>query len=383
MVFSEKHVMIPGPTPVVKEIRDQMAREIQAFGDPRFVADFKAVIDRLGALLNGAGTTFVVAGSGTLAMEMAIANTTARGDRLLVVSHGFFGDRFIEIGQRKGLQVDVLQSPWGQQVSLDQIEQQLGQHDYAAVTVTHVDTSTGVVAPVEAIGQLMTSYPHTLYIVDGVCATAAEFEDVQAMNIDVLFTGSQKAFGVCPGLMMLWAGPRALARRQSLGETIPEYYCDFHKWGPVMDDPAKYFATPAVNLVWSLAASLDLIEREGGLPARDARHRANARAMQAGLEALGFHILAQPHCRAVTLSVVIYPEGVADLAFRQTLADEGVVVAGALADWAGRAFRLGHMGNIDTAVEVAVLGAIERTLHRLGHRVTFGSGVGAYLSALG
>ncbi len=382
MMYNEKMVMIPGPTPVVKEIRDEMAREIQAFGDPRFVADFRATIDGLGTLMNCSGKTFVVAGTGTLAMEMAISNMTKRGDRVLIVSHGFFGDRFIDICERKGLQVDVLQSEWGQIVPVAKIEEQLSKHHYAAMTVTHVDTSTGTVAPAAEIGEMMKKFPDTIYILDGVCATGAEFEDVDGMNIDVLFTGSQKAFGVCPGLMMLWASKKALARRESLGETIPEYYCDFAKWLPVMDDTSKYFATPAINLVWSLKKSLEMIVAEGGLHERDSRHRQNAEAMQKAVEALGFKVLAEPGHRAITLSNLVYPEGVDDAKFRAAASQEGVMVAGGLAAYAGRMFRLGHMGNIDINVEVAVLGALERALRTVTGKDVLGVGVTTYLKAM-
>ena len=381
-MFNEKQVMIPGPTPVVKAIRDEMAREIQAFGDPRFVADYKATIDGLGQLLNCSGKTFVVAASGTLAMEMAISNTTKRGDRVLIVSHGFFGDRFIDICTRKGLVVDVLQSEWGQIVPLTQIEAQLSQHAYAAMTLTHVDTSTGVVAPVAEVGELMRKFADTIFIVDGVCATGAENEDVDGMNIDILFTGSQKAFGVCPGLMMLWASQKALARRESLGETIPEYYCDFAKWLPIMDDTSKYFATPAINLVWALQKSLELIVAEGGLSVRDERHRKNALAMQSALEAIGLRVLAEPGHRAITLSNLCYPEGVDDLQFRTTLAAEGFTVAGGLANYAGKMFRLGHMGNIDINDVVAVLSGIERALHQVSGKDVLGVAVTCYLKEM-
>jgi aspartate aminotransferase-like enzyme len=315
-------------------------------------------------------------------MEMSVANTTKRGDRILIASNGFFGDRFITICKKKDLEVDVIQAEWGKTVTSAEIEAQLGKHEYAAVTVTHVDTSTGVCAPVAEIGEMMKKFPNTIYIVDGVCATGAEFEDVDAMNIDVLFTGSQKAFGVCSGLMMLWASKKAVERRESLGE-IPEYYCDFNMWAPIMDDPSKYFATPAINLVWALKKSVEIIEREGGLKARDERHRKNAKAMQAALEALGFKLLAGECCRAVTLSNNIYPDGIDDVKFRTTMAaEEGVVVAPGLAAYFGKMFRLGHMGNIDIKNEVAVLGAIERTLNKLGLEGKLGVGVAKYLELM-
>lgn len=373
-------VMIPGPTPVVKSIQEQMGRNIQAFGDPRFVRDYKALIDGLGKLFGCSGKTFAVAGTGTLAMEMAISNTTKRGDNVLIVSNGFFGDRFIEICERKGLCADVLSAEWGDCVSPEAIDKKLAEKHYAAVTVSHVDTSTAVVAPVEAIGKVLRKYPDTIYIVDGVAATGAEYTDVDGMGIDVLFTGSQKAFGVCPGMVVLWANHKALARRKSLG-LIPEYYVDFEKWIPIMDDPSKYFATPAINLVWAMKESMAIIEEEG-LKERYERHRKNAAAVRKGLEAIGLKILAKPGCQACTLSNVIYPAGVDDAKFRATVFGEGVVVAGALGAYAGKAFRVGHMGNITTNDMVQMLCAVERSLKACGVDVKLGTAVGAYLEEL-
>ena len=373
-------VMIPGPTPVVKSIQEQMGREMQAFGDPRFVQDYKGLIDDLGALFHCGGKTFPLAGTGTLAMEMAVSNVTKRGDNVLIVSHGFFGDRFIDICERKGLHVDVLQAEWGTIIPVADIDRKLSEKKYAAMTVTHVDTATGVLAPIAEIGEMMKKHPETIYIVDGVAATAGEYADVDGMNIDVMFTGSQKAFGVCPGMFILWAGQRALARRAELG-VIPEYYVDFDKWVPIMDNPAKYFATPAVNLVWALQESVRLIKEEG-LENRYRRHLKNARAMQAAFEHLGFTVLAQPGHRAVTLSNLIYPAGIDDAQFRATLLEEGIIVAGGLAAYAGKMFRIGHMGNIDINDEVAVLGVIERALCRCGHPVKLGESIGVYLTKM-
>jgi aspartate aminotransferase-like enzyme len=373
-------VMIPGPTPVVKSIQEQMGREIQAFGDPRFVRDYKELIDDLGKLFNCSGQAFPLAGTGTLAMEMAVSNVTKRGDNVLIVSNGFFGDRFIEICERKGLNVDVLSAEWGTAVTPEEIDKKLGEKNYAAVTVTHVDTSTAVLAPVAEIGKVLKKYPDTIYIVDGVAATAGEFTDVDGMGIDVLFTGSQKAFGVCPGMLILWAGKKALARRKALG-TIPEYYVDFEKWLPIMENPAKYFATPAINLVWAMKESTAII-REEGLKPRDARHHKNAQAIHRALEAIGFSILAKPGCRASTLSVCIYPAGVDDAKFRAAMFEQGVIVAGALGAYAGKAFRLGHMGNIDINTMVQTLGAVERSLKVCGCSVKLGTAVGAYMEAV-
>ncbi|HHV47028.1 MAG TPA: alanine--glyoxylate aminotransferase family protein [Tissierellia bacterium] len=370
---NRKLVMIPGPTPVARSIQDQMGRETVAFGDPDFVKDLKEVVNDLKEIFRTKGEAFVVAGTGTLAMEMGIANVVKEGDNVLVISHGYFGDRYAEICQRKGLNVDVLSSEWGTIVPVEEIEKKLSEKNYKAVTVTHVDTSTGVCAPVAEIGEVVKKYEDTVLVVDGVCATAAEPEYLDEMGIDVLITGSQKAFGVAPGLAIVLAGPKALERRKSLG-TIREYYIDFEKWIPIMNDPSKYFGTPAVNMIWALQESLRLIKDEG-VENRYKRHIKVARAMQAALEALGFKILAEKDHRAVTLSNVLYMDGIEDAEFRKVLAEEGVVVAGGLGAYAGKMFRLGHMGNIDTHYLVSTISAIERTLYRLGKKDVLGKGV--------
>lgn len=373
-------VMIPGPTPVVRSIQDQMGREVAAFGDPNFIKDFKGLLEDLKALWKTEGEVFVVAGTGTMAMEMAIANTLKSGDNILIVSHGFFGDRFIDLCERKGIQVDVIASEWGTTVAVEDIERKLSEKTYQAVTVTHVDTSTGVCAPIGEIGDVVKKFKDTLYIVDGVCATAGEPEYVDDMGIDVLLTGTQKAFGVAPGLAIVWAGPKALERRKSLG-MIPEFYIDFEKWLPIMHDPSKYFATPAVNLVWALKESVRIIKEEG-LENRYTRHRKVAKAMQTALESLGFKILAEEGCRAVTLSNLIYPEGIDDAEFRKVLYEEGIVVAGGLGAYAGKMFRLGHMGNVDMHDLVAVMATIERALYKVGKDIELGKAVGILMQGL-
>lgn len=369
---NKKLVMIPGPTPTVRSINDQMGRETVAFGDPEFVKDFKELVVDLKNLLKVDGECFVVAGTGTLAMEMAIANVTKRGDNVLVVSNGFFGDRFIDICQRKSLNTDMLQAPWGQVVSPAEIEAKLKEKNYAAITVSHVDTATGAVAPIQEIGKIIKNFPDTVYIVDGVAATAGEREYVDEYGIDILFTGSQKAFGVAPGLLILWAGKKALERRTALG-TIPEYYIDFEKWIPIMNDPSKYFATPAVNMIWALKESVRLINEEGA-EARYDRHIKVSEAINAALEAMGFKLLAAEGNRCSTLSNILYPEGIDDVQFRTTLAAEGVMVAGGLAAYAGKMFRLGHMGNIDDHTVYSTIAAIERTLTKLNY--TYEKGIG-------
>ncbi|HPP30874.1 MAG TPA: alanine--glyoxylate aminotransferase family protein [Soehngenia sp.] len=359
---TRKLLMIPGPTPVSRSIQDQMGRETIAFSDANFVNDFNYCLNELKKIVKTNGETFVLSGSGTLAMEMSLANVLKKGDNLLIVSHGYFGDRFIDIAKNKGMNVDVLSSEWGKTVPLDLIRESLKKKDYKAITVTHVDTSTGVKADIKSIGDMLKEFPEIIYIVDGVCATAGEEEYMDDMNIDILFTASQKAFGVAPGLLILWANEKALRAREEIG-TISEYFVDFNNWLPVMHEPSIYFATPSVNLIWALKESIRLINEEG-IENRFNRHEIFAKAYQNALEELGFKILAEKGCRANTLSNALYPEGVIDELFRTSLAIEGVQVAAGLGAFKGKMFRIGHMGNIDKHDLISSIASIERTLYK-------------------
>ena len=382
MIKTPKLVMIPGPTPVVRSIQDQMARETVAFGDAGFVADFKGVVADLKSMWRCDGEAFVIAGSGTLAMEMAVSNVTKRGDSILICSHGFFGDRFIDMCANKGLAVDTLKADWGSVYTPEQMDAALSAKKYAAVTVTHVDTSTGVVVPLKAICDMMKKkHPDVMLIVDAVAA-AAGAEAWMDWGIDVLLTCSQKAFGVAPGLAILWASRRAVEKRRSLGN-IPESYADFERWIPIMNDPSKYWGTPPVNMIWALKESVRIIKEEG-LEERYARHIHQAGYFVAGMEALGFRPAAPKELRAPTLTIFFYPEGsgLEDAAFRAKLGEEGVYSAGCLAGFAGKGFRLGHMGNIDKHILVGAMASVERACLKCGYKIEPGKGLGALQAGL-
>lgn len=382
MIKTPKLLMIPGPTPVVRSIQDQMARETVAFGDAGFIADYKGLVADLKAMWRCDGETFVIAGSGTMAMEMAVANITKRDDNILVCSHGFFGDRFIEMASRKGLNVDVLKAAWGTVYTPEQIDAELSKKKYTAITITHVDTSTGVLAPLKAVcDMLKKKHPEVLLIVDAVAA-AGGAESWMDWGIDILFSCSQKAFGVAPGLAMLWASKRAVEKRKALG-TIPESYIDFEKWIPVMNDPSKYWGTPAVNMVWALKEGTRIIQEEG-LEERYSRHERQAAYFVSAMEALGFKVAAEKGHRAPTLSVFLYPEnsGLQDLEFRTKLAEEGVQSAGCLGDFAGKGFRLGHMGNIDKHTLVGTIASVERACLKCGFKIQPGKGLAVLQEAL-
>lgn len=369
---NEEMLLIPGPTPVIDSIYDALAGETRSHTDPRFVAIYKNAIEQTREMLNTDGEVFVISGSGTLAMEMALVNTVAAGEKILVVSQGYFGDRFIKLGEAFGIEVDVLQSEWGKQVLPEEVEAKLAEGQFKAVTITHVDTSTGVVADLDALIPIVKKHG-ALVILDGVCATAAIEEDMSKAygpsenKIDVLLTGSQKAIGVPPGLAIVAFNKTALAAREQLGR-VPAYYCDIYNWIPIMNDPGKYFATPPVNLIYAYDEGMKLVLAEG-LANRYERHTAFGKAVRSGLAVYGMKALAVEDVAASTLSCLLYPEGVDDSAFRAALAKKGVIVAGALAHLAGKAFRIGHMGNTTEQMLEKAVELIGETLNDLGHMV--------------
>jgi len=160
----------------------------------------------------------------------------------------------------------------------------------------------------------------------------------------VLLTGAQKAFGAPPGVAIQLVSPRALEARRKRA-SVPAYSADWLRWLPIMDDPSKYFSTPPVNQILALNEAMGLVLEEG-LEARFARHRVLAESIREGIAELGLELFTDAACRADTLSVVMHREGGDDTAFRSAMAAQGVVVAGALGPIAGKAFRVGHMGNI-------------------------------------
>ena len=375
--MKKKLMMIPGPTPVDQSVLDALSKETVSHLDPSLVKTLKETLNDLKAVvMTKKGQPFIIPGTGTLGMEVAIVNSLKKGDRLLVVSHGFFGDRFVEIALGYGIEVEVLASEWGKIVEVEKITQKLKEKSFSAITVTHVDTSTGVCAPLEEVAEVIKGFPKTLFIVDAVCATGGIEERMDDWGVDIVFAGNQKAIGVPPGLANLVFSKKALERRNTLGN-ISSYYMDINRWLPIMREPGSgYFSTHAINMVNALHQGLKIILEEG-LEERFRRHRRFALAFQAGLEKIGFKILPPKEIRANTVSTVLYPSGIEDLAFREKLYQNGVLVSAGKGVLAGKLFRLGHMGSITENEVVATMSIIEKTLSEFNYDFELGSGIGA------
>ena len=340
--------MIPGPVTVAPDVRHALSEPVRSHTSAATAATLRRVEEGLRVVVGGeSARVYVFAGAGTLAMEVALVNHARPGDRIVVVSHGYFGDRFAEIAEVHGLDVEVVGAPWGTAVEPAAVAAACARgRRPAVVTVTHVDTSTGVLADVPALAAAA-AHPDTLVVLDGVCATGGVEEAMDAWGVDVVLTGAQKALALPPGLAILASGARGRARRAGLGP-VRSYYGDLARWDRVLDDPGAYFSTHATGMLRALEVSLDAVLSEG-MPARAERHRRLATRLRDGMGEMGFGSLTDPGCLAPTLSVLESPAGVDDATLRAGMARAGVVVAGCLGPFAGRGIRVGHMGGVTDA----------------------------------
>jgi len=377
----EKLLLIPGPSPVVPRILEALAQPTVSHVGPDMVRELRESCENLRKIVfSEKGEPFIISGAGTLAMEMALLNTVGPNDRVLVLSQGYFGQRMGQICQAFGLKHDVLECEWGKAVLPGELDAELAKQGYQVVVCTHVDTATGACAPVEAYARIAAK-TGALFIVDGVCATGGIPERMDGWTIDVVLTAAQKCLGTPPGLCILVLSERAMDKRRGMTSVLA-YYSDLLRWLPIMHEPAKYFSTPCVNEIRAFCEGTRMIMEEG-VEARFKRHDLYARAIREGLAALGFGFFTDPRFTASTLSVVLYPAGVDDKAFRTTLCDNGVVVAGGLAQTLGKVFRMGHMGNLSAGDVRFAIEAVEKTLAALGHGFRAGAGLAAVEKALG
>lgn len=382
-----KLLMIPGPIEFTPEVLQAMGQPTTSHLAANFIEAFGQALERLREVfLSPSGQPFIVAGSGTLAMDMAAANLIEPGDRALVVHTGYFSERFAAILERYGATVERIHPPAiGDTPAMEDVAAALERSTYKVMTITQVDTSTGVLADVRALAGLGRQYG-TLVVVDGVCSIAGEELRQDEWGVDVALTASQKAIGVPPGLALLVAGPRALEAFRRRRTPVANYYADWTEWLPVMEAyqarRPRYFATPAVNLVWALNVSLGQILAEG-MEARIARHRRIARAFRAALSALGLRLVpVRPEKAAHTMTAVYYPEGV-DSTLLEEVQRAGVILAGGLhPEIRTRYFRIGHMGAVNPADLLATVGAIEEGLARKGYAFEPGTGLAAAQAAL-
>ncbi len=374
-------LLIPGPSPVPEPVLEALARPTQGHGSAA-AADYLRRVQQGLLAAAGAGPegyhALVMAGSGTSAMESALVNTVAPGDALVVVSQGFFGDRFGALGRALGCQVEQVSCDWGQRVPLAEVEAALDRSGARVLTVTHVDTSNGVATALDDYRGLARSRD-LLLIVDAVASLGGMAVGLEGGGIDVVFSASQKALAMPPGLGLVVFSERALEWRRKLGQPRG-YFLDWVNWLPPMEDPtSSYFATLPTNLLAAAAAAVEISEAEGW-EARFGRHRRMARALRRGLRAMALPTMAGDELLGDTVSALALPEGVASADLRREVAAEGVAVAGGLGAWSQSCFRIGHMGATSLPELLTGLAAVEQALRRLGAVVEPGAGVAELLA---
>ena len=365
--MSRKLLMIPGPIEFDPSVMEKMSQPTLSHVAPAFIESFGRAIEMMREVwLAPSGQPFIVAGSGTLAMDMAGANLIEPNDKVLVISTGYFGERYADLLTRYGADVTFLQSEVGDIVPYDKVEEELASGNYKLMTFTHVDTSTGVLVDAKKMGALAQKY-NVLSILDGVCSVAGEEIRQEEWGIDVVVTASQKAVGVSPGLALLVASPKAMEAWKNRKTAVGNYYCDWSLWLPVMEAyegrKPSYFATPPVNLIQALERSFELILEEG-MDARFARHKRLATKFRSAMQELGISFLPlESEITANTLTAAYYPEGVNGGEFLGKVGENGVVIAGGLLpSHKTEYFRVGHMGIVSDEHIDQTVTAIEKAL---------------------
>ncbi|MCS7368726.1 MAG: alanine--glyoxylate aminotransferase family protein [archaeon GBS-70-058] len=375
-------LMIPGPTIFEPSVLRELSITTLSHTSKEFIQIFDETLKNLRKIVfvDENYKTIILAGSGTLAMETSTTNFIKSGEKVLVVSNGYFGDRMIELLSKYPVKVDVLKAEeLGSRVETEKILEKLDEGGYSLITVTHVDTSTGVKQELKSLGkEVRKHHDETLLVVDGVCSVAGEELYMKDWGIDILFTGSQKALGVPPGLAILWLSPKAMEKLKETKSAYAPYYMDLNRWIKVMEAyeelKPSYFATPAVNLIMALNKSLKLILEEG-MERRFGRHKILSKAFRAGVKSIGLNVMAKNEDYAAsTVTAIHLPQNIEVQQFLAEMQRRNVIVAGGPYPNINY-FRVGHMGPVNANDILATMGAIERSLHKLGIPIELGKGL--------
>jgi aspartate aminotransferase-like enzyme len=367
-----KRLFAPGPTPVPPEALAAMARPAIYHRSPDFEAVLADVRDGLKMVFQTQGEVILMAASGTGALEAAVVNTLARGDRALVIRGGKFGERWAEICKGHGVPFEAIDVEWGKAIDPQRVADALQRlPDVRAVFATHSETSTGVLHDIQAIAEVVRPTPAVM-VAD--CVTSLGVTDVQtdAWGLDVVVAGSQKALMIPPGLAFCSMSERAWA---AAGRSdLPKFYFNLAAERKNLLKNQNAF-TPAVSLVVALRETLAMIKAEG-LANVFARHDRLAAATRAAVQALGCALFAERPGLACTAAIP--PPGTEASAIVKTLrVEHGITIAGGQDRLKGKIFRISHMGYVDASDIVTVIGALERTLAHLGAPIRLGEGVRA------
>jgi len=366
----KKYLFTPGPVPVPSEVLIEMAKPIIHHRTAEFEEIFAEVREGLKYIYDTKQEVFILAASGTGAMEASVANTLSRGDKVLVVNSGKFGERWGKICRAYGVEVEEIMVEWGKEVDPADVEKALNDDPSIKAVLTQAsETSTGVKHPIKEIAEITNKRDDVIQIVDGITGVGVFEIEFDNWGIDVLVGGSQKAFMLPPGLSFAAMSEKAWKFYET--SDLPKFYFDFK---PALKNAEKNTTTftPAVTLIIGLAAVLKRFRAEG----RENMHKRHSRlalATREAMKAIGLEPFVQD-TPSSALTTVIAPPEIGAAKVIAGLRDEfGITVAGGQDQAKGKIFRISHIGDIDKTDALSIIAAIESVLNLLGYEFDFGA----------
>jgi aspartate aminotransferase-like enzyme len=375
MTRFEPNLRIPGPTALPPSVREAGGRQMINHRGPEFAGLLERVTTGMKPYFGTRNDVVVLTCAGTGGLEAAIVNTLSPGDPVLSVSIGVFGDRFAKIAEAYGADVTRLTVDWGLAADPDAVRTALGARgDYRAVLLTHNETSTGVTNPIPALAGVVGELaPDALILVDAISALGAVPFAMDEWGLDLVVTGSQKAWMSAPGLAMVAANDRAWAAMEAA--RMPRVYLDLLEHRKSAANGQTPW-TPAVAVLYQVDEGLRLMAAE--TPAGVfARHAGCAAATRAGLVELGFELFADPAHASDTVTAARVPDGLDWKAFNGAIKERGVVLAGGQGRLKGQIFRVGHLGSVTLGEILDALSVLEEVSLGAGRPMVPGGAVAA------
>src|SRR5437763_11614882 len=373
----KRYLFTPGPTPVPPEVLAAMGAPVVHHRSPDFRPVYERCLTRLREVCRTESDVLLFTSSGTGAFESAVVNLVSPGEPHLVVSAGSFGERWIAMTKAYGADVDEVRYAWGETPDPDDVRARLAERPAKAVWVVQSETSTGVVADVQAL-VAVAKEAGALVVVDAVSSLGAVPLETDAWGIDVVVSGSQKALMCPPGLAFASVSPAAL--EAAARATSPRYVFD---WERTRAAQAKLDApfTPAVSLVRALDVALGLLLDEG-LEAAFARHARLGRACREGAKAMGLELFSPDEERSAVVTALRAPDGVDATRVVAELRERfGITLANGQGDLKGKIIRIGHIGWFDVFDITTALAALELSLGDAGAEIERGVAVSRALEA--
>jgi serine---pyruvate transaminase len=374
-VAGRQYLLTPGPTPVPPQVLAALAEPIVHHRSPDFRPVYERCLQRLREVCRTEQDVLLFTASGTGAFESAVQNLVSPGERHLVVTAGNFGERWAAMTAAYGADVDRLEYAWGEIPDADDVRARLREREAKAVWVVQSETSTGVVADVQALAAAAKEHG-ALVVVDAVSSLGALPCETDAWDLDVVVSGSQKALMTPPGLGLCAVSEAAYA---ATGST-PRFYFDWERTRKAQASLDAAF-TPPVSLVAALEVALGLLLEEG-LDAAFERHVRLGRAARAGAKAMGLELFSPDDDTSAVVTAVRAPDGIDAGDVVKALRDRhNITIAGGQGDLKGKIFRLGHIGFFDVFDITTALAAVELSLAELGADIERGVAVTAALEA--